>query len=157
MKRKFNKLQEQYIERKSHEALLDDDEEDGVGGKKNKGFQNLIDNEKIAWSQGEKLEGAKRDMLKMEGVGNDIMRDLHGQTDQLKDITGNVGNMNMELEQSNSIMGRIMKIENRNKIIIAAVAIVILIGLILILYFKLAPSSSDTKSHPEVKPSDNKL
>ena len=147
VKKSFNKLQENYIERKSHEALMGD-EDDLDGGRKSKGTHNknkLIENEELAWQQGEKLENAKRGVLEAEGISLGVMRDLNHQTGKLKIITDKVGEMNQEIDESNTIMSRITKNENRNKIIIGVIAIITVLAIILILYFNLAPSTS-TKS-----------
>ena len=108
--------------------------------------QKLIENEELAWQQGEKLEGAKRSAIEMEGVSMHIMHDLDHQTNQLKIIHSKTNEMSGELEESNSIMGRIMKRENRNKVIIGVFSFIIVLAFILILYFKLAPSSSSSSS-----------
>lgn len=148
IKKKFNKLQENYIERKSHEALLGDDDDDSRGIHK----QKLIENEELAWQQGEKLEGAKRQVIEMEQVGNGIMRDLNDHTGKLRIINDRVIDMNSELDQSGSIMGRILKKENRNKVVIGIFSVIVVLAFIIILYLKLAPSSSAAPSPAAPQP-----
>jgi len=131
----FHNLQEKYIERKSLEALVSEGDYKDDGG-----YHKL--NDEMAWKQGEKLEVAKRAVMEVEHGSLGVMRDLENQTQQLKIITGKVGDMNIELEESNSIMARIMKRENRNKLIIGIVSIVVIVIMIIILYFSLAPSST---------------
>lgn len=126
--------------------LGDEDEDDGRLSKKHKQQPKLIENEELAWKQGEKLENAKRAVIEMEGVSLGVMRDLDRQTGQLRNINSKVGDMNQELDFSKSILGRIMKRENRNKIIIGVVVVIIGLIFILILYFTIAPSSTNSFS-----------
>ena len=146
-KRKFNKLQESYNERKNNALLLGDNDGNDNGLHK----QKLIENEELAWKQGEKLEGAKRSVIEMEGISHGIMRDLDHHTGKIRIITGGLGEMGGELEQSNSIMGRILKRENRNKVIIGVFSVIVILAFILIIYFKLAPAGSTTET-PAVIP-----
>ena len=74
----------------------------------------------------------------MEGVSKEDMRDLERQTGQLKNINNKVHELNDELDHSNSIMSRIMKKENRNKVMIGVFSIAILLIFGLIMYFKFA-------------------
>jgi predicted RND superfamily exporter protein len=130
----------------------DNNELFGDLSKSKKGYykDKLIENEHLAYTQGEKLEGAKRSALEMQDVSHGIMRDLNKQTGQLRDIHGKLGDMNQEIDESGSIMQRIMKRENRNKVIIAIFTIIVIFIFMLIIYFKLAPST-DTASKIDTK------
>lgn len=140
LRKKFVKVQDDYIERRSNDELLSE----GDMSQQKKGIykEKLMENEELAYRQHEKLEGAKRQALEMEGISNGIKRDLHGQTEQLRRIHGSLGDMNQEIDQSGTIMARILKRENRNKVIIGLFSIIAIIVFIVIIYLKLAPAST---------------
>jgi hypothetical protein len=99
--------------------------------------QRLIDNEEKAWEQNQALEEAKRKTRQIEGMSIEVMRDLEGQTGKMKNIGSKVENTNKHIEESNSIINRMWRRENRNKAVIAASASISVIAFIIILYFKL--------------------
>ena len=135
IKRKFLKIQESYDEKKKNELL--------VGGKEKNSNkvaqrQKLIENEDIAWDQNDKIIEAKRKTQEIEGMQEGIVSDLESQTDKLKNVNRNVVDISEELHFSNSLMTRLLKRENRNKILIGFAVGVILIIVIIIICVKLA-------------------
>ena len=72
----------------------------------------------------------------MENISIEVMRNLEHNTNNMKGINSKVGDMNVELDHSQSIMTRILKKENRNKVVIAIFSILLFIVFGIILYFK---------------------
>ena len=136
IKKRFLKLQDNYIIKKSQEALITDEinEIEDIGGKKNNQKSKLIENEALAYKQQQSLEQAKRNALEIEHASIGIMNGLYNNNEMLKVVNNKVHNLNDNLDDSNSIITRIMKKENRNKLIIAVFSIIILIIFGVILY-----------------------
>jgi len=97
----------------------------------------LIEHEEFAWEQNEKLENAKRTTYEMENVSMDIMKNLEHGTNQMKTIDRKLVDMNHNLDDSNSVIGRMLKRENRNKIVIVMLILAFIITFAIILFFKL--------------------
>ena len=106
--------------KKSQEALITDEinEIEDIGGKKNNQKSKLIENEALAYKQQQSLEQAKRNALEIEHASIGIMNGLYNNNEMLKVVNNKVHNLNDNLDDSNSIITRIMKKENRNKLII---------------------------------------
>jgi hypothetical protein len=98
--------------------------------------EKLINNEDVAWKSYDKLEQAKRSAIEMENISIDINRELHGHTEKIKNINSKVTDMNGELVSSNYLLTKMMRRENRNKLIIALISILLIICFIGIIYFK---------------------
>lgn len=129
LKKKFTILQEKYIKNKSDEALyLNSEKGDEMNTK------NLVDHEEIAYSQHSKLDKAKTASLDVENKCNEAMRQLHQQTKMMNKINSNLEEENDILQNSNSLLGSMLKRENRNKLIILiSVMVIIFICLIVFL------------------------
>ena len=82
------------------------------------------------------LENAKRMTLEMEQSSIGIMRGLEENNQKLGDVNNKVISLNGELDDSNGIMTRILKKENRNKLVIAGFCIVLTVAFIAIIYYK---------------------
>jgi hypothetical protein len=131
IKKKFISLQNHYINQKSNEALYLNTEDD------NRQNNNLVENEEVAYNQHSKLEQGKRAMLEIESGGNDALKQLHHQTKIMNNALNNLDNEIEVLDHSNSLMKRMLRRENRNKLLIAVFLIVIiLISLIVAICFQ---------------------
>jgi hypothetical protein len=133
VKKRLHKIQENIQLRKSHDELLG-----GLDDTSNNNLQRqkLIENEDLAWKQHNSLENAKRKTLEMENVSIEVMRQLDINNNSLRGINSRVVDLNTELDGSKSIMGRIMKKENRNKVVIIGFSFILLVVLLIILYLK---------------------
>lgn len=78
-----------------------------------------------------KLEDSKRKMIEMDYVGNYIARDLSEQSDKISKINSKEGLLNDELTYSGTIITRMTKRENRNKMLFGIFSI----GMICIVLF----------------------
>ena len=128
IKKQFNKNVNNYVNQKSNEAI-GLNSEDVDNSYKNK---NLVDNEELAYQQHSKLHKALGNVLEIEGRGHDVMRQLDHQTNMMKGINNNLDDMNDQLGQSNTLLAKMMKRENRNKIviIIAVLAGITILGVV---------------------------
>lgn len=129
------KIQENYINKKSEEALILGTDSIRIGG----GHQNhrLIENEQSVWRQNDKLEKAKRSAVEVESVSVEVMRQLDNQTNQMKIIESKVNNMNNNIDESDSLLNKIMRMENRNKLIVTIFFTLIILVILSLLFFKL--------------------
>jgi len=138
LRRNFLKLQDNYYTNKSQESLLGTEENVRSPNQSNIQKQKLIENESLAWKQNHKIENAKMQVIEMEHSSIKIMEGLEQNNNSLKGINCKVNGLNDQLEDSNSIMGRMLKKENRNKLIIAAFTIFIVSAFLVIVFFKLS-------------------
>ena len=138
-RKRFLKLQDTYIMKKSQEALLTDEIEDieDAAGQKNNQKSKLIGNDALAYKQQQNLENAKRAAIEIEHASIGIMNGLEHNNGMLKGVDSKVNELNNNLDDSNSILARIMKKENRNKLLIVGFAIILLTAFSLILYHNL--------------------
>lgn len=134
LKSRFNKIQENYINKKGQNALGLAGFEDEMTNKKAQ-KQKLIEHEEIAWNQNEKLQNAKRKTIEMESVSIDVMRNLDKQSDQMKIVGNKIVDLNSEIDQSQDLINRMLRRENRNKIIIILFTLSLVLILILYLFF----------------------
>ena len=131
IRKKFISLQNNYINAKSNEALYLNTEDD------NRHNNNLVDNEEVAYNQHSKLEQGKRAMLEIESGGNDALKQLHHQTKIMNNALNNLDNEIEVLDHSNSLMKRMLRRENRNKMLVAVcLIIIIIVSLIVVLCYQ---------------------
>ena len=106
---------------KTKKSLID---EDIVNIKK----QGLIEDE---YTQQQKINYIGKEVQDIENIGNNISEKLFGQTEQMKEMRDNVLNMNYEVDESNSLINKIMRQARRNKMLMYGSGI--LVGLIFIM------------------------
>ena len=99
--------------------------------------QKLIENEDYVWKQSTNLSKAKMSTLNLENVSIEVMKQLDTNNNNLRGINSRVLDLNGELDNSQSIMGRIMKKENRNKLLIVIFSILLLGVFCFVIYLKL--------------------
>jgi len=109
LRRNFLKLQDNYYTNKSQESLLGTEENVRSPNQSNIQKQKLIENESLAWKQNHKIENAKMQVIEMEHSSIKIMEGLEQNNNSLKGINCKVNGLNDQLEDSNSIMGRMLK------------------------------------------------
>lgn len=140
MRKKFLKTSENVKLKKDQSRLLtgvgstDLDTSGSItGNQKTK----LIETEVLSFKQNNNLEIAKRAAIEMEQVSIGIMTGLEENNHKLGGVNNKVNSLNEELDNSSGIMKRILKKENRNKLVIAGFSLVLTIAFILIIYYKL--------------------
>ncbi len=134
-KRRFHKLKEDYINKKSLDALIMDNNESGPTNNKSK-KDILIENEHAAWEQNFQLENAKRAALDIEHVGGEVMRSMHGQTNQLKNIKGRVIQLDENIDQGDYYINNMYSTQRKKKLAIIAFGIIFAIIFLVVMIFK---------------------
>jgi len=134
-KRRFHKLKEDYINKKSLDALIMDNYESGPTNNKSK-KDILIENEHAAWEQNFQLENAKRAALDIEHVGGEVMRSMHGQTNQLKNIKGRVIQLDENIDQGDYYINNMYSTQRKKKLAIIAFGIIFAIIFLVVMIFK---------------------
>jgi len=132
VKKRFLKIQENYINQKSTEALLIE----GIECPNRTQKQKLIENEEISWNTHDNLEKGKRKAIEIENVSYDIMLNLDKQSNQMKTARENLFHLNSKVDKSDSLVTRMLQRENRNKMYIILLSIVLITLFILFLFFK---------------------
>ena len=129
LNKKYLKVQERYIKRKNNDILSFDGIEVSANKKAQK--MNLLENE-----QNDSIEEIKRKTYDIENTGKNIMTNLNTQNDQMRSVRDNIKGLNGEIDESNGIISRMLRRENRNKLIIIIVSVILVIIFILIVMYK---------------------
>ena len=108
LNKKYLKVQERYIKRKNNDILSFDGIEVSANKKAQK--MNLLENE-----QNDSIEEIKRKTYEIENTGKNIMTNLNTQNDQMRSVRDNIKGLNGEIDESNGIISRMLRRENRNK------------------------------------------
>ena len=140
LNKKYLKVQERYIKRKNNDILSFDGIEVSANKKAQK--MNLLENE-----QNDSIEEIKRKTYDIENTGKNIMTNLNTQNDQMRSVRDNIKGLNGEIDESNGIISRMLRRENRNKLIIIIFSVIlVIIFILLVMYkFKSAKTPEGTK------------
>lgn len=98
--------------------------------------QRLIDNEEKAWEQHESLENAKTSVKQIEGLSVQVAGEINSQTNKMRDLQLKVDDMDEAINDSNSLMDRMLKRAYRNRMIIFLFISILVMSFLLIMYFK---------------------
>ena len=129
LNKKYLKVQERYIKRKNNDILSFDGIEVSANKKAQK--MNLLENE-----QNDSIEEIKRKTYDIENTGKNIMTNLNTQNDQMRSVRDNIKGLNGEIDESNGIISRMLRRENRDKLIIIIFSVILVIIFILIVMYK---------------------
>ena len=129
LNKKYLKVQDKYIKRKNNDILSFDGIEVSANKKAQK--MNLLENE-----QNDSIEEIKRKTYDIENTGKNIMTNLNTQNDQMRSVRDNIKGLNGEIDESNGIISRMLRRENRNKLIIIIFSVILVIIFILIVMYK---------------------
>ena len=136
----LRKLKEKF-ENENKEILLSDLNKKKLGD----------NNEEIAYNSFNKLNEARRSTLEMENVGNDVMKDMNGQSIQMKNLNSKIGNVGDELVLSTNVINEMQKHHRKNKIIIISYSIFLIVIFFLIALYRIIPKFFDFSSNNEGK------
>ena len=114
----------------------------------NKNFKN----EEIAYNSFNKLQTARRVTIEMEGLGEDVMRDMHGQSDTMKGINSKIGNISDDLNSSTTLISEMQKIQRRNKAIIYLYGAFLFLLFLIIAFFRIYPKFKNNSSNNYIEP-----
>ena len=114
----------------------------------NKNFKN----EEIAYISFNKLQTARRVTIEMEGIGEDVMRDMNGQTDIMKGINSKIGDISNDLNSSTTLISEMQKIQRRNKAIIYLYGAFLFLLFLIIAFFRIYPKFKNNSSNNYIEP-----
>ena len=114
----------------------------------NKNFKN----EEIAYNSFNKLQTARRVTIEMEGIGEDVMRDMNGQTDIMKGINSKIGDISNDLNSSTTLISEMQKIQRRNKAIIYLYGAFLFLLFLIIAFFRIYPKFKNNSSNNYIEP-----
>lgn len=83
------------------------------------------------------MEAAKRNVIGVEKISLEVMRNLHDQSDKMKDINVKITDLNSGIDGSSSLLNRMLNLQKKNKIIITVFAIILILLLSSVIIFKL--------------------
>ena len=95
---------------------------------------NLLKNEH-ATKQFNKLERTKHQVLDLEMGGAAMVNELKNQTDQMREIHGNLDEVDKEVDFSRKLIETMLRRENRNKIMIYMAVCLILLMIVSFTFF----------------------
>ena len=96
----------------------------------------LIENEESVYNQNTKIEQAKRSAIEIEGMSLDVMRQLHQQSNQMKDINSQVVKINTGIDDSTVILNKMNYSQNRKKLFIFCALITIFLAVLVVAIVK---------------------
>lgn len=105
-----------------------------------------IKNDEIAYNSFNKLQNARRVTIEMQGIGQDVMRDMNGQSETMKSINSKIGNVSDDLSSSSSLISEMQKIRRRNKMIIYLYGGFLILLFLIIAFFRIYPKFKKNNS-----------
>ena len=116
--------------------------------------KNIKDDE-IAYNSFNKLQNARRVTIEMQGIGQDVMRDMNGQSETMKSINSKIGNVSDDLSSSSSLISEMQKIRRRNKMIIYLIILFLIIA-----FFRIYPkfkTNNPNKNNDQIKANNTNI
>ncbi len=139
-------MQENYISKKNHDSFLIEgvgiensdysgnfnnfggfDDLSAIDTTKRSQKEKLIDHE---WNANQNLEHGKRKAYEAEKMSYDIMLNMDQQSNQIKAVRENLFKINYQMDENESIIDRMTKRENRNKLYIILIVICIIVAIV---------------------------
>ncbi len=96
----------------------------------------LIENEHVAWEQNFQLDNAKRIAFDVENIGNEVMRNLDSQTNQIKNIKGRMIQLDENIDQGDFYINNMYSLERKKKLALIAFSLIFTFIFVVILIFK---------------------
>jgi hypothetical protein len=138
-KSKYFKIKESYTYTKKMEEMINNSQnESEINLNINSSqiglqTQQMYKNENLISKSSENLENAKRAALGIENVSKNVMIDLENQSQLLNSTNSKLVMLNKTIDNSRSIITKMMNRENRNKSIIAVFSVTLLTFFLFIL------------------------
>jgi len=123
-------------------------------------IKNNIKNDEIAYNSFDKLQNARRATIEMQGIGQDVMRDMNGQSETMKSINSKIGNVSDDLSSSSSLISEMQKIRRRNKMIIYLYGGFLIILFLIIAFFRIYPkfkTNNPNKNNDPIKTNNTNI
>ena len=90
----------------------------------------LIENE-----DGFIIDEMQREAYKIEDIGKNINYNLNQQGEQMQSIRNNIIDLNKDIDQSNNLINKLLKRENRNRCIVYLIIIIAIVLLFIYYYY----------------------
>ena len=119
-----------------------------------------IKNDEIAYNSFNKLQNARRVTIEMQGIGQDVMRDMNGQSETMKSINSKIGNVSDDLSSSSYLISEMQKIRRRNKMIIYLYGGFLIILFLIIAFFRIYPkfkTNNRNKNNDQIKANNTNI
>ena len=130
----YSKIQELYIYNKNLNSMAFDITD--IDSSKKNQKMSLIDNEGGLYGVHNALDEMEREAYRIEDMGNNMRYQFEIQGDQMKNIRENIFDINQHITNSNKLISKMLKRENRNKCILIVFCVVGFFILFIILYYK---------------------
>ena len=130
----YSKIQEIYIYNKNLNSMAFDITD--IDSSKKNQKMSLIDNEGGLYGAHNALDEMEREAYRIEDMGNNMKYQFELQGDQMKNIRENIFDINQHITNSNKLISKMLKRENRNKCILIVLCVVGCFILFIILYYK---------------------
>ena len=99
--------------------------------------ENSENMEKLAYDSFSKLQMATRSSYEMEGITNDVLKEMDNQSQQMKDIKFKIGDIGEEADASSGLLNQMNFRAKKNKVIIFAFGTVLLLLFLIILSIRI--------------------
>lgn len=96
-----------------------------------------LNNEKLLYSEHQKLQEVRRVLSSTEDMGQNIMVNMDEQSNSMKKIGGKIKGMNNDLDDSNKVLRKMKQRTKRNKKIIAVLAVILVVVLVTLICVRL--------------------
>lgn len=137
LKGRFTAQQALYIDKKSEEALQEAIE---------KGNPAFRTHDEEFYKQSERLEEGNRKMMSIDQTAVEVGKELSIQTDKMKNIDSRLVGLTNSVEEGDTIVTRMLKRENKTKLLVFALIVVLAVIFVILCFYQL---SSDSEKLPD--------
>ena len=138
LKSKHFKIKENYTYTKKMEEMINNSQREAAMDIENGLLsQQILKNEEVVGKSAQKLDKAKRAVIEMENISKNVMTDLESQTQILSATQTKLMSLNTVIENSSSVIYKIINKENRNKALVGVFSVTILTLFLFILSSRL--------------------
>ena len=150
-KNSYNEYSKKYkVEKEKYENSL---KEVSLGINSDINLKQNLKNDEIAYNSFNKLENVRRISIEMEGLGQDVMRDMNSQSETMKGINSKIGDVSNDLNTSNALLTEMNKIQRRNKTIVYLYGAFLFFVFLVIAFFRIYPKfKSGNNNNNNVEP-----
>lgn len=103
--------------------------------------------DEYSYKQFEKLDKATNNILDIESRGNIVSKELKNHTETMLRVNNNLEDMNGELGSSSNLIKKMLRREQRNKLIIVVLSITLIIIFLTILTMRLIGGKNESSSN----------
>ena len=149
-KNSYNEYSKKYkVEKEKFENSL---KEVSLGINSDINLKQNLKNDEIAYNSFNKLENVRRISIEMEGLGQDVMRDMNSQSETMKGINSKIGDVSNDLNTSNALLTEMNKIQRRNKTIVYLYGAFLFFVFLVIAFFRIYPKFKSGNNNNNAEP-----